>query len=112
MEISPTAITSIVASIVVTMLIRHIKALQHTPTSSKTLEALTAEYAKWAIGASILVIPISATIWLIIWKTLSILASLHISYVESSKYIISPPSIVWGLPTLYFSLFLSILPLH
>ena len=115
MDISPVKIGAIAAAIAVPILmglLRNVGGLKHSQNSKKTLEELTVEYRGWEKFASFLFIIFAAAIGFAIWKGLNALSTLQISHMEESVFLIPPPSITWGLPSLFLAIFLSAIPLH
>lgn len=115
MDISPATVGAISAAIAVPIfmgLMRNVDALKHSPDSEKTLEELAKEYGGWEKSASLLLIGFAAAIGFLLWKGLSVLSALQMSYVEQSVYLIPQPSVTWALPSIFLAFFLSAIPLH
>lgn len=115
MDISPATIGAISAAIAVPIimgLMRNVDGLKHSPNSEKSLEELTQKYGGWEKAASFLLIVFAAVIGFTLWKGLSILSALQMSYVNKSIYLIPQPSVTWALPALFLAIFLSAVPLH
>jgi len=115
MDISSATIVAVSAAVAVPIflgLMRSVRSVKNKSSSKKTLGELKEEYSGWEKLASFLLIIFAGSIGFAIWKGLSIVSSLQMSYVEPSKYLISQPSVTWALPALFIAIFLSAIPLH
>lgn len=115
MDVSPGIIGAISAAVAVPVvmgLIGKVRSLQPVVKSEKSFEQLAKEYSKWEFFALIPFFIFWPSIGFLVWYFLDLVSKNIVSNLGESVFVFPPTTAVWGLPAIFMSIFLSVVPMH